>query len=179
MNYVHPFMLPDGTEEAMDEVLLPYDSTLAAGDQYVEGDLVTMDPTDTPPACKKWTTAAANSKLALVGQKFSQPFAKQYFLDFGVPVNIVEQENYFVFSYQDATADGSDHAATAANIAAIQAGEIRDLGYNATEGCITIRDSSGTANTPQVKMIRVYKGAAGDNNIQVLARILPDWLMGA
>jgi len=179
MEYTHPFALPDGSEEARDELFLPYDSTLAAGDQYEEGDLVTLDPADATPAVKKWTAAAANSKLALAGAKFDQPYAKQYWLDEGVTINLIQQENYFIFTYQGATADGSDHEATAADIAAVQAGEVRDLKYNATEECITLRDSSGTANTPQAKMVRVYKGGVGDNNIRVLARISTDWLMGA
>jgi hypothetical protein len=159
MNYVQPYALPDGSEEARDEIFAVYD-----------------DPAD--GTVKKWNAPVANNKLGLAASKWLQPFAKSYYLD-NVPVNIIEQENYFVFSYQGATADGSDHTATAAEIAAMLAGEVRDLHFNGTEKCATLADTVGTANTPQVKMIRAFKGAAGDTNVQVLARISVDWLLGA
>jgi len=180
-NYVHPYLLPDGEEEAADEILGVYDSALSGDGVYVEGDLVTISPTT--GKVMKWIAPGAGLLLGLANQKYDQPFAKQYFLDFGVPINILDQENYFVFTYQAASlgavADGSDALFDASDLAAVQGGATRDLQFNATEKAITIADSVGTANTPQVKMIRAYKGGVGDSNVQVLARIQLAWLLGA
>lgn len=178
-NYVHPYQLPDGQEHAMDEGRGVYDSTLTGDGVYVEGDLVVVSPTT--GNVQKWIAPGAGLLLALAGADWSQPFAKQYWLDDGVVLNKIKKVNYFVFTYQAAggaaVADGSNAAFDATDLALVQGGDVRDIHFNATEKCITIADTSGTANNPQVQLIDTYRGGVGDSNVQVLARIQDSWLL--
>jgi len=181
MNYAFPYLLPDGQQPAMDELLAKYDSTLVGDNVYVEGDLITISAAT--GIVTKYNAVAAGSLLGLAGADWSQPFAKPYWLSEGVVINCLHRTHYMVFSYQaangGAVADGADALFAAADLAAIQAGAIRDLVFNATEKCLTLRDTVATLNTPQAQMISVYKGIVGDNNVQVLARIQDSFLLSA
>lgn len=166
MDYVFPHMLPNGEQEAMGFKRVSRDAALAAASQYVEGDLVVA----LAGGLAKYT-AANLGRIGLAGRDYVQDFAKQYWLDAGEPVNLIADENEFVFSYQGATADGSSHTFAAADLLAVEQGVTRDAVFNATELCPTIRGTSGTANTIQVRLLRVYSGEVGDTNVQVVGRI--------
>lgn len=174
MEYIVPHMLPNGEQPAMDFKRVTRDTAGVDGTdlEYVEGDLVVAGA----GGLTRYT-AAALGLVGLAGRDYDQPFAKQYFLDAGEPVNLIPEANEFVFSYQGAAADGASHTFAAADLLAVEQGATRDAVFNATEKAATIRGTSGTANTIQVKLLRVYSGAVGDTNVQVVGRIVRASLM--
>lgn len=168
MDYIHPHFLPNGEQPAMEMKRVPRDPALGGTtEEYVEGDLAVVGAN----GLSKYTDTALGL-VGLAGADWAQPYAKQYFLDRGVVVNLIPEANEFVFTYQGAAADGADHVFTAADLLAVQQGEIRDVIFNTTEECATVRDSTGTANTIQVQLRAVYSGAVGDTNVQVVGRIV-------
>lgn len=171
--YTHPFMLVDGDREAMEQRFDEgtYETGLAEANQYVEGDLVAFV---SGKVRKSVVTTPANiTPLFFAGQDYVQPFALQYWEDRGVPLNVIPQKNYVVFTYQDDAPDDDDHEFAAADLQAVLAGSRRELVYNTDEGCYTIRDGS---TNPTVQLVAVHKGEVGDDNVQVIARILDPYL---
>lgn len=174
MDYVHPHMLPNGEQPAMDFKRVTRDSAGVAGTdlEYVEGDLVVAGA----DGLTKYTNAALGL-VGLAGRDYVQGFAKQYWLDAGEPVNLIPDQNEFVMSYQNSAADGADYTFLAADLLAVEQGATRDATFNATEKAVTVRAASGTADTVQVRLLRVFSGAVGDTNVQVVVRILRTSLM--
>lgn len=174
MEYVHPHMLPNGDQQAMDFKRVTRDAAGVEGtdSEYVEGDLVVAGA----GGLVKYTDTNLG-KVGLAGRNYVQPFALDYWLERGEPVNLIPDDNEFVASYQNDALDGADYTFLAADLLAVEQGAVRDLVFNATEKCATIRDSSGTASTVQVKLLRLFRGGVGDDNVQVVVRIERDSLM--
>lgn len=177
MEYVHPHMLPNGEQAAMDRKLVTRRTTAIEDTdlQYVAGDLVTVVDSAgaaTEDGLVKYTGSSLG-RVGIAGRDWSQPFAKQYFLDKGEPVELIPEANEFVFSYQGATAVGTDHTFTAADKLAVEQGAVRNAEFDATAGvkCVTIRGGSGTANVIQVRLLRIFDGEVGDTNVRVVGRI--------
>ncbi len=173
MNYIHPFMLLDGDREAMEQRFDEgtFNDSLASAAQYEEGDLVEVVTGTVTKSVR--TDAALITKLFLAGQSYDQPFALAYFRGRGVPLNVIPKKNLFVFTYQDDAIDTADHEFAAADLQAVLAGAERELEYNVERECYTIRD--GDTN-PTVQLVGIFKGEVGDDNVQVIARILDERL---
>lgn len=171
MDFTHPFMLVDGDREAMEQRFAGFNDSLASAAQYVEGDLVEVVSGEVTKSVR--TTPALITKLFLAGQDYDQPFALAYFRGRGVPLNVIPKKNLFVFTYQDDKNDTTPHEFAAGDLEAVLGGAERELAYNAEEECYTIRD--GDTN-PAVQLVGIWKGAVGDNNVQVIARILDSHL---
>lgn len=176
MNYVVPFMLVNGDQEAMEFTRTPgsYDSTLTGDDVYVEGDLVELSSGKVIRSQETTPATLEAKELFLAGQDHKQDFALDYFLDNGVPLNLIPARNEFVMTYQHSAADGSNYTFLAADLQAVQAHQRREIVWNDTEKCYTVRN--GTTN-PKVTLLRVFKGEVGDDNVQVVVRL--DTLAGA
>lgn len=138
-----------------------YDGTATGDAQYRHGDIVT---TRTGVVLREIepTTAANIDNLSWAGQPWDMPKAFQYFKDRGVPLNRITEDDEWVFTLAG-TLD-------AAAILAVNSGEEREVLFNTTSKCLTIR--SGTTN-PAVKMLRVFEGVEGDTNAWVACNILP------
>lgn len=174
-NVVVPFMLPHGDQQAMEQTFIVdgYDDTLTDDDVYVEGDLVEV--ASGKVLRSQQATPANVPALFLAGANHAQPFgitrggvSTRPLVD--VPLNRIPTENIFVMTYQDGTADGTAHEFLAADLQSVQAGERREIAWNDTEKCYTVRD--GTTN-PAVTLLGVFKGAVGDSNVQVMVRLDP------
>lgn len=175
MNIVHPFALVNGDQEARGQKYVPgtYDDTLTGDSIYREGDLVSVA---SGKVLKSIITTPANVlPLYLAGADWAQPFAKDYLLAQGVPLNVIFRDNLFVMTWQDASADGTPDELQAADKQAILQGARREIKFNADASakCFTIRD--GTTN-PQVQLVDLFKGDVGDVNVQVIVRLLDPYL---
>lgn len=174
-NFVVPFMLVNGDREAMEQVFIEggYDDTLTDDDVYEEGDLVEVSSGSVIRS--QQATAANVPQLFLAGADHAQPFgitrngvSTRTLTD--VPLNRIPSDNIFVMTYQDDAADGANKEFVAADLQSVQAGERREIAWNDTEKAYTVRD--GTTN-PAVTLLGVFKGAVGDNNVQVMVRLDP------
>jgi hypothetical protein len=173
MEYTHPFMLVDGDVQAMEQRYNPgtFDDSLTESARYLEGELVSVV---SGLVTKSVITTPANIQpLFLAGQDWEQPFAKPYLRDMGVPLNVIPRNNFFVFTYQHDALNDANHEFAAGDFQAVVNGALRELVYNTVEGCYTIRDGS---TNPTVQLVGIFKGAVGDDNVRVIARILPDFL---
>lgn len=170
MNYVHPFMLVDGDKEAMEFDLTSgsYDASLATGSQYVEGDIVFVDAGKVKKVTSVTAATVAGYNLYLAGADYSQPFAKQYLLDAGVPLNVIPRRNRFVMTYRGNVGAGADYAFAAGDLQAVQARAKREIAYDTTEECLVV--TNGTSN-PKCTLLGVFKGGVGDNNVQVIVQL--------
>jgi len=148
-----------------------WEPSLAAGSQYEIGDIVTLNG-GTQGSVEKvveTTTASNIDRIAIAGQSYDlgpefEPGGKfAYYAARGVPLNLIEPDDEWVFTLAG-TLD-------AAAIQAVNGGEERDILYNASEGALTIR--AGTTS-PLVKMRRVFpgKGTVGDTNAWVVVNFL-------
>ncbi len=178
-NYVTPYVLVN-PRESMGRVRGGYDSGLAASSQYSIGDLVEINGSGNVQKCTQ-TTPANILPLGVVSTDFSvsplDSTRHAYWTDRGVPVDTLPERHVVVFTYQDATADGSDDTFQTADLASVRSQEQRELIFNATENVLTIRD--GTTN-PNVQMLYVVEGGeVGDTNVRVACRILDDFRLGA
>jgi hypothetical protein len=180
---IHPFYLVNGELPAMEFRRANYDSALAGDDIYEQGDLVTV--TGGSVIRSRATAAASVTGLILSGQDWDQkdlppadPNAGanelHWFLKRGVPLNEIPEQNEFVFTYQGATADGTDHVFAQADLDAVMSGAKREILWNATEKSYTVR--AGTT-TPAVQLKRVFRGGVDDKNVMVVARILEGALL--
>lgn len=178
MQYVHPFPILDGDREAMEFAMNPgsYNPSLATAAQYQEGDLVTVDSNgQVAKATPTTATAAAAAELFEAGADYHQPFAMQYLLDRGVPLNVIPQRNQYVMTYQGDAIDGADFTLSAGNLPALKTAVAqharRDVIYNATEGCLTVRNTS-SANS-KVTLLGFFgeEPQEGDTNPRVIVRI--------
>ena len=175
LNVVVPHMLVDGDREAMEQAFIVdgYDDTLTGDDVYVEADLVEV--ASGLVLRSQQATPANVPALFLAGADWSQPFAltrgsQKTRTIRDVPLNVIPDKNMFVMTYQDGTADGTAHEFLAADLQSVQARERREIAWNDTEKCYTVRD--GTTN-PTVTLLGVFKGEVGDSNVQVLVRLDP------
>ena len=170
MRYVVPHMLVDGDREAMDFAMTPgsYDSTLTGDAQYKEGDLVIVNAGKVSRAVSATAATLAAQELFLAGADWSQPFAKQYLLDTGVPLNVIPQRNLFVMTYRGNAAAGADYTFLAADLQAVQAHARREIAFDTVEKCLVI--TSGTSN-PKVTLQRMFRGAVGDTNVQIVVKL--------
>lgn len=174
-NFVVPHMIVNGDQEAMEQVFIEagYDSTLTGDDVYVEGDLVEVSGGKVLRS--QQATPANVPSLFLAGANHAQPFAltrgtqlTRTIVD--VPLNVIPDDNVFVMTYQDEVADGVAKVFAAADLQAIQARTKREIAWNDTEKCYTVR--SGVTN-PAVTLLGVFKGEVDDSNVQVLVRLNP------
>lgn len=175
MAYVVPHMIVDGDQEAMEQVFVEdgYNAALTGDDVYVEGDLVQVT---TGKVLRSQITVAANvPPLFLAGANHAQPFgitrgtqSTRTIVD--VPLNVIPDKNVFVMTYQGNAADGADYTFLSADLQAVQARGQREIVWNDTEKCYTIRN--GTTN-PAVTLLGVFKGEVGDTNVELLVRLNP------
>lgn len=174
--YVVPFALVHGDQEAPEQTFIVdgYDDTLTGDDRYVEADLVEVASGKVKRS--QQTTPANVPALFLAGANWEQPFAltrgttkTRTIRD--VPLNDIPDDNIFVMTFQKGAADGADYTLLAADLYAIQARERREIAWNNTEKCYTIR--AGTTN-PAVTLLGVYKGDVGDDNVRVMVRLDPN-----
>lgn len=174
-NFVVPFMIVDGDQEAMEQVFIEdgYDDTLTGDDVYVEGDLVQIAAGKVIRS--QQATPANVPSLFLAGADHAQAFGitrgtqKSRTIE-DVPLNVIPDKNVFVMTYQDDAADGAAKEFEAADLIAVQSRLKREIAWNDTEKCYTVRD--GVTN-PAVTLLGVFKGAVGDSNVQVLVRLNP------
>lgn len=175
MNVVFPHMLVDGDREAMEFQRTPdtYDSELAEADRYIEGDLVEVNADGKVQKAVGTAAEVAAKALFISGQSWDQNFALDYLKAKGVPLNVIPAKNRFVFTYQGATADGTPHEFAAADLLAVQQNALREIAYNSTEGCLTVR--AGTTN-PKCTLKGIFKGEVGDENVRVIVELMPEAL---
>lgn len=175
--YVHPFPILDGDREAMEFELNSgsYNATLPTGPtggRYVEGDLVTVDPSTGMVAKVVATAGATVAAQAFfeAGADWDQPFALPYLLDRGVPLNVIPQRNMYVMTYRGNASAGDDYALTSGDIAAFRTQPAREVVYDAVEGCLVV--TNGTSN-PKVTILGLFgeNPKAGDINPRVIVRI--------
>ena len=169
MEFIHPFMLVDGDREAMEFRYDPgtYNVGLAAALQYVEGDLVEVVAGMVQKSNR--ADGALITPLFLAGADWDQPYALPYFLERGVPLNVIPKKNLWVFTYQGNSGDAVRHPFIAADREAVLGQALRELRYNAAEGCYTVR---ANAAAPNVQLVGLFRGDVGDTNARVIARIL-------
>ena len=174
-NFVVPHMIVDGDQEAMEQVLVAagYDDTLTGDDVYVEGDLVEVVAGKVERS--QITTAANVPALFLAGADHAQPFGltrgtQTTAVITDVMLNVIPDKNVFVMTLQDDSADGAPHIFTTADLQAIRVRTKREIIWNDTEKCYTVRN--GTTN-PAVTLLGVFKGEVDDSNVQVLVRLNP------
>lgn len=142
-----------------------YDGTASGDSRYRHGDIVTTK-TGVVRREIEDSTAANIASLAWSGQPWDMPKAFQYYKDRGVPLNRLHTDDEWVMTLAgtlDSTAIGK-----------IAAGEEREILFNTSSKCLTIR--SGTSN-PAVKMLRVFRGTEGDTNAWVVVNFLPGVLL--
>lgn len=175
-NVVVPHMLVDGDQEALSQTFIEdgYDDTLTGDDVYVEADLVEVASGKVKRS--QQATPANVPALFLAGANHAQPFAitrngvsTRPIVD--VPLNRFTEHNVFVMTYQDGTADGTAHEFLTADLQSVQAQERREIAWNDTEKCYTVRD--GTTN-PTATLLGVFKGVVGDSNVRVLVHLDPN-----
>lgn len=186
-DYIHPYMMVDGEVPAPDFSRADYDDAIVkdSAQEYEQADLVYVPAGSTKVQKCATAVAAEVTGLALAGADWHQPHLPpadpreeaagllHWFLRRGVPLNHIPIKNEFVFSYQGDAADGADKAFAAADEQAVKGAAQRDLVFNASEGCLTVRSTSAS---PAVQLIRVLQGVVGDSNVRVVARILADRL---
>lgn len=142
-----------------------YNGSATGDSQYNHGDIVTVR-TGTVAREIEAATAANIDKLAWAGQPWDMPKAFAYYKDRGVPLNRLHADDEWVLTLAG-TLD-------AAAIEDVNSGEERQVLFNTTAKCLTIR--AGTS-TPAVKMLRVFKGNEGDTNAHVVVNFLPGVLL--
>lgn len=183
-----PYFLVNGDQEARGFLRADRDPSLAAANQYVQGDLVYVHTDGT--VRKAVAGAASLGKLTIAGQDYSSDHlppddpnssaAQHWLYERGVPLNKIFQRHECVFNIRGgsgaAAADDTDYTLTAADIVDVKEGTQVSLFYDPTEG-VLVADLSLTAN-PNVELIRLLErnAEAGDLNALVVARILPDFL---
>lgn len=175
--YVHPFPILDGDREAMEFELNngSYNASLPTGPtggRYVEGDLVTVDPSTGMVAKVVATAGATVAAQAFfeAGADWDQPFALPYLLDRGVPLNVIPQRNQYVMTYRGNAGAGANYTLTSGDIAAFRTQPAREVVYDTAEGCLVV--TNGTSN-PKVTILGLYgeNPQAGDINPRVIVRI--------
>lgn len=175
MDYTHPFMLVDGDKEAMEFSMVPgsYDTTLTNDHIYLEGELVELNSGKVRKCTANATSAVG--QLFIAGADWSQPFAKQYLLDTGVPLNVIPRRNRFVFTYRGNTNAGAgpepaDHTFAAGDLQAVQARGRVGLVFDAYAKCLVAVTESTAANQ-RATLVGVFKGDVGDDNVQVIVQL--------
>lgn len=180
--YVHPFPILDGDREAMEFELNEgsYNATLPTGPtggRYVEGDLVTVDPSTGMVAKVVATAGATVAAQAFfeAGADWDQPFALPYLLERGVPLNVIPQRNMYVMTYRGNAAVGAgpepaDYTLTSGDIAAFRTQPQHEVVYDPWAECLVV--TNGTTN-PKVTILGLYgeNPKAGDINPRVIVRI--------
>jgi len=169
MKSIQPFMLVDGDREAMEFQMEPgtYDSSPLTGPSiYVEGDLVEVASGKVKKSTQ--TTPANVPELFLAGADYVQPFAKDYLLDAGVPLNVIPSRNQFVMTYKADKASGTAHTFATADFNAVVSHARREIQYQAEALGYVV--TNGTSN-PKVTLLGIFKGAVGDDNVQVIVRL--------
>lgn len=174
LSYVkpHPLLNP---REPMGRMRAAWNPSATTAEQWKRGDLVEVVAATgfvrkvvqtTPANILRMAFAAADYDTSPLGERYS------YYTDRGVPLDTLRDGHILVFTFQGGTANANDHEFTAADLAAVQAQESRELVYNTTRGVLTIR--AGSTN-PNVKMRYVFKGGVGDSNVQVACILLPQF----
>ena len=172
LNYVkpHPLLNP---REPMGRMRAAWNPSATTAEQWKRGDLVEVVAATgfvrkvvqtTPANILRMSFAAADYDVSPLGERYS------YYTDRGVALDTLRDGHIVIFTYQGATANDEDHEFVAADLAAVQAQESRELVYNPDRGVLTIRNG-GT--NPNVKMRYVFKGGVGDSNVQVACIVLP------
>ena len=176
MDVIKPHMLVDGDLEAMEFARWPgtYDSTHTGNEIYEEGDLVLVDANGKVARAAGNAANTAAAKLYLAGQSWDQPFALDYLLAKGVPLNEIPKRNRFVFTLQGDAADGADSALVAGDILDVQQGAARDIAWNDTAKALTVRDTSATPKCILKGFFKPVNPEAGDLNVRVLVELLPE-----
>jgi len=174
MDPVHPYMLVDGDQEAMEFARWPgtYDDTHTGDEIYEEGDLVFINSSGKVAKAASATAATvAAMQLYLAGQSWDQPFAKQYLLDKGVPLNVIPKRNRFVFTYTGNASAGVPYTFAAGDLLAVQQGAAKEILFDATYGMLVVRSST---TNPKCILKGVFKGGVNDANVRVLVELLPE-----
>lgn len=185
----YPYMLVDGDREAMEFMRGVRDPAAAAADKYEQGDLVFIDGADNAYV-KAVTTIGANLPLMLLaGQDYevdeqmlppNDGSSPHWFYGRGVPCNKIPEKHEFVFTVRGgsgaAPAAATAYDITAADLIDIQEGAEVELYYDATED-VLVANLAGTTNA-NVQLVRTLERdvAAGDTDISVVVRILPDFI---
>lgn len=185
----YPYMLVDGDREAMEFVRGVYDPDLAEASQYEQGDLVFIDGTDNAYVKKAIADGANVPKLLLAGQDYAEDdlnlppndgSSPHWFYGRGVPCNKIPEKHDFVFTLRGgsggAAADETAYDVTAADIIDVQEGVQVGLHYDTVEGTYVV-DLADTSN-PTVELVRFLENGveAGDTDVYVVVRILPDFI---
>jgi acetylornithine deacetylase/succinyl-diaminopimelate desuccinylase-like protein len=185
----YPYMLVDGDREAMEFIRGVYDPSAAAADQYEQGDLVFIDGTDNAYVKKATTVGASLPLLLLAGQSYDEDdlnlppndgSSPHWFYGRGVPCNKIPEKHEFVFTVRGGSgagaADETAYDITAADLIDIQEGAEVELYWDTVELTLVV-DIAATSN-PNVQLVRTLERdvAAGDTDISVVVRILPDFI---
>lgn len=175
MDVIYPHMLVDGDREAMEFQRFPgtYDPDLTEANQYVEGDLVEVNSDGKVQKAVGTAAQVAAKALLFAGQSWDQAWAKPYFAEKGVPLNVIPHKNRFVFTYQGSSADGTPHVFTEDDLEAVLQNLPREIAYNATEGALTVRNGS---TNPKCTLKGIFKGEVGDENVRVIVELQPEAL---
>jgi hypothetical protein len=167
----HPLLNP---REPMGRGRGGWNPTASAAQQWERGDLVEVNATTGFVNKCVQTTPANILRLAFAAAPYDigplDTTRYGYYTDRGVPLDALRDGHLVVFTYQDATADGSDDVFQEGDLAAVRAQASRELKYNTAEEVLTIRNGS---TNPNVKMKYVFRGEPGDSNVQVACEILP------
>lgn len=185
----YPYMLVDGDREAMEFIRGVRDPAAATADKYEQGDLVFIDGADNGYVKKATGDAASVPLLLLAGQDYevdeqylppndgSDP---HWFYARGVPCNKIPEKHEFVFTLRGGTGaaavDETAYDVTAADLIDIMEGVEVGLHYDTVENTYVV-DAADTANGA-VQLVRTFERnvAAGDTDISVVVRILPDFI---
>lgn len=157
-----------------------HNGALAESSRYKYGDIATVDGNGLTTKMTE-TTASNVTGLLMAGHDWDMKHALIDQRDNSKPIldklinDYIDPSATFIATFQGNTANTGNHAATGANITAINSGTNYDLIYNSTQGVLTIRS---TTASPAVKTLRVFKGEEDDSNIIVAFKFLPDRLKG-
>lgn len=163
---VHPFPLANRLDPA-DFVRGLYNPALPPGvARYRIGDLVTTRDDAGVARAVNVAVPANNDKLAVAGQDWSMPRAYPYFFNRGVPLNRIDRRDEWVMTlaglYNQALADD------------IVINPNLDVLFDAVAETLTVRNA---AVSPTVKVLRVFEGVIGDENVRVVVNFLENKLL--
>lgn len=166
--YIFPAMLGNvqGNKGAPTAVKAKRDTSLTSTKQYIENDLVIVNSSGYTEKLIE-TTPASIANILLAGHTWDRKYATVDFEDDSVPSdadlinNLIQKGTRFIGTYQGTAADGADYTLVSADLNTFMRGTKLEMKYNATEKCMTIRN---TSTNPTVQIVGIHKGIAGDLN---------------
>lgn len=186
----YPYMLVDGDREAMEFIRGVRDPSADDADKYKQGDLVFIDGDDNAYVKKATEVGSDLPLLLLAGQDYDVDElnlppddgqeSQHWFYERGVPCNKIPEKHEFVFTLRGgdgaSAANETAYDVTAADIIDVQQGAEVELFYDSEEECLVV-DLSATTN-PNVQLVRFLERdvEAGDSDVSVVVRILPDFI---